>query len=128
MKTLGIKENFRVVIYPRRLGDLGGISCSDSFLYSGPDAQRNMERDYKERCEEIAAQALRHCDNMGSVSVEFDQESVCEHCGAAWTEKDNDYNGGCCEKDESLQGVKVRDIATEMGFPSLVRTEATKGE
>ncbi len=59
-----------------------------------------MERDMEARLEEIMADIKRHVDNVGSAHIEFDQEHVCEHCGSVWTEKDSNYNGGCCDKDE----------------------------
>ena len=101
MKTKGARDNFRVVVSPRRLGDFGSIRTSDDFLYGrGEEARKRIERDYQDRCEEIAADIRRHADNVGHVSVEFDQEYVCEHCGRDWTEESNTYNGGCCDKDE----------------------------
>jgi hypothetical protein len=101
MKTKGPKENFRVVIEPRGLGDFGSIRVSASFLY-GYDAaaQKRIESDMQDRCDEIAADVKRHVDNAGYVSVEFDQEDVCEHCGSRWSEESAAYNGGCCAKDE----------------------------
>lgn len=100
-KTLSRKTNFRVVVEPRGLGDLGVIRTSAEFFYgSGPEAQARIERDMEARCDEIAADIKRHADNVGSVSVEFDQEHVCEYCGSTWTEASETYNGGCCSKDE----------------------------
>lgn len=100
-KTLSNKTNFRVVVEPRSLGNFGSISASVELIYGrGPEAEKRIERDMEARCEEIMADIKRHADNVGSVYVEFDQEPICEHCGATWTEKSNTYNGGCCDKDE----------------------------
>ncbi len=99
-KILGIKDNFRVVVEPRRLGDFGSVSVSDSFF--GQNKER-IAADYLDRCEEIAAEIKRHVDNVRYVSVEFDQGHVCEHCGDRWTEESDSYNGGCCSKDEEAQ-------------------------
>lgn len=100
-KTLSNKSNFRVVVEPRGLGDLGFMRTSAEFVYGrGPDAQQRIERDMQSRCDDIAADIKRHADNVGNVYVDFDQEHVCEHCGSTWTEKSASYNGGCCSKDE----------------------------
>lgn len=105
MKTKGVRDNFRVVVHPRGLGDFGSIRVSASFFYGHTEAERKrMERDMEERCNEIAADIRRHADNVSSVSVEFDQAEVCEHCGAEWTEKSQYYNGGCCDRDEEGHG------------------------
>ena len=100
MRKEGAKMNFRVVIEPRSLGDFGSIRMSSSFLYGNTEAERKrMERDMQDRCEEIAKDVKRHVDQVRSVNVDFDQEYVCEHCGAEWTEGKSLYNGGCCDKD-----------------------------
>lgn len=100
MRKEGAKVNFRVVIDPRRLGDFGSIRLGASFLYGNTEEERKRaERDMHERCDEIASQVKRHIDNVNYVQVEFDQEYVCEHCGAEWTEGKSPYNGGCCDKD-----------------------------
>lgn len=91
------QENYRVTIEPRRLGDFGSVSVGD-WLVAQNEADR--QRLYRERCEEIAADVRRHVDNVGHVSVEFDTVATCSHCGAAWTEGSEAYNGGCCEADE----------------------------
>mgnify|MGYP007083421802 CR=1 FL=1 len=93
-------DNFSVVTYPRHLGDLGSCSVPDHFMSSSDDDRRTQ---YRERAHEVAAQIKRHVDNVGVVSVEFDTEATCEHCGAIWTEGDSKYNGGCCDKDVAEQ-------------------------
>lgn len=93
------KTNFRVVITPRDLGELGGCTLSDEMV------SRNIEQDYQERCEEIAAQAIRHIDNVRHAAVEFDEDVACSHCCLPWHEQVegdvSDYPLGiplCCEK------------------------------
>lgn len=98
MKVLGPKENFRVVINPRRLGDLGMVSVSDSFLHG--DDQARISKEYEDRCSSILEDVRRHVDNAGHSRVEFDRDSVCSFCGRVWTEESKDYNGGCCDADE----------------------------
>ena len=94
MKKLEGKSNFRVVVYPRRLGKFSCVSVPDSMVSS------DIEADYLDRCKEIADAIKRHADNVGWVDIEYDQPYVCEYCGNKWTEDSNTYNGGCCDKDE----------------------------
>lgn len=97
-RKLSRKENFRIVVEPRGLGNMGFVSMSDRMACGFDDAR--VEREYQERCEEIASQIRRHVDNVSSAYVEYDQQPICEHCGSAWTETSEIYNGGCCDKDE----------------------------
>lgn len=90
-------ENYHVVIEPRRLGDLGSVSLSDRYMCKD---EADRQRQYRERCEQIANEVRRHVAEVGSVSVACDTVAVCEHCGSQWTEDDDQYNGGCCAKDQ----------------------------
>lgn len=114
------QENFRVVIEPKGIGQFGYMSMSDSFFCKD---EYDRQRQYKERCEEIAADVKRHVDNVGSVSVESDTVHACEHCGYRWTEESSEYNGGCCDKDQEAQDERDRALtnalADELGFPSI---------
>lgn len=102
MSKAVVYENYRVVIEPRRLGDLGAISVGDSLMCSG---EADRQRQYRERCHEIAQDVRRHVENVGFVSVAFDTVGTCAHCGANWTEDDSDYNGGCCDADQEAHDV-----------------------
>lgn len=111
-KIQGPRDNFRIVVNPRSMTDFGMASFSRSFLYkSDRDGQASWEKDMIDRCNEIAADIRRHVDNVSRVSVEWDQEAVCEHCGSRWTEDSTMYNGGCCGKDEANnpEAIKVQD-------------------
>lgn len=94
MKKLERKSNFHIVVYPRRLGNLGCMRVPDSAVSS------DIESDYLDRCKEIADAIKRHADNVGETEIKYDQLYVCEHCGNQWTEDSDTYNGGCCDKDE----------------------------
>ena len=60
-----------------------------------------LARDDTRLAEEIENQICRHVDvKSRDVSVNFDYEGACEHCGSAWTEDGQSYNGGCCDEDE----------------------------
>lgn len=100
-KTKGPQENFRLVVYPRQMTDFGFVKTSRSMFYSSDaKGQKRWEEEMQERCEGIAAEIKRHVDNVGAVGIEWDEQEICEHCGAQWTEQSADYNGGCCTKDE----------------------------
>lgn len=108
-KKLGNKENFRVVIEPRGMGDFGSVRASvDLFYGSTPEEKARLSRDQQDRANEVLADVKRHVDNVGSAWVEFDQPPVCEHCGSQWTEEGADYNGGCCGKDEEAELARQR--------------------
>lgn len=107
-KTLGSRENFRIVVEPRSMTDFGFVSVGRGLVYGrDKEAQRRWERDMEERCNELIADIKRHVDNLGGVWMECDQEHVCEHCGATWTESSKTYNGGCCDKDEEAEMARL---------------------
>lgn len=54
----------------------------------------------KDTCEEILKSIRRHVDEVADVLIARDIEQVCSYCGSTWTEDNNEYNGGCCDKDE----------------------------
>jgi hypothetical protein len=64
-------------IEPRRLGDLGFASISDSMV------SRNIEADYERRCREIAA-ALREQQPHLKAEVVCDTREECSHCFREW--------------------------------------------
>lgn len=49
-------------------------------------------------CKRLEEEIKRHVDH-GGTSIEYDDTPVCEYCGYAWTEKSDEFNGGCCDKD-----------------------------
>lgn len=90
------KSNFRVVVTPRRLGDYGSIRISDNFFGNKSDEQ--IEKDYLNRCKDIADQIKRHVDDVDSVEVDYDaEEPVCSHCNLDW-DIDEDGCPTCCNK------------------------------
>lgn len=45
-----------------------------------------------------------------------ENEETCSHCGAIWTEEDANYNGGCCDSDESDAHVStIKPVGEEQG-------------
>jgi hypothetical protein len=97
-KTVAL-SNYRVEIEPRSLGDFGYMSFSDRLITPN---EKERQKEYKERCEEIVEQIKRHVDNVGGVYILCDTNNVCEFCGFEWTEEDPNYNGGCCTKDVEM--------------------------
>jgi len=90
------RTNFRVEVTPRDPGDFG---------FARIGGQTRSEEESERLCESIASDIRRHVDDLQSfgnrgVSVRWDSEMVCEHCGSGWTETDRNYNGGCCKEDE----------------------------
>jgi len=51
------------------------------------------------RSDDMVGEIKRHIDGFEGVQACYDTEYVCEHCGAAWTEESETYNGGCCAPD-----------------------------
>ncbi|MGW2209961.1 hypothetical protein [Streptomyces sp. NPDC001781] len=66
-----------VAVLPRRLGAFGFISMSDRM------ASRDVEGDYRRRCEEIAAE-LRQRPQVDEVEVKCTETHTCSHCGGVW--------------------------------------------
>lgn len=49
----------------------------------------------------LEADIKRHVD-FDDIKCLYDTKCVCEYCNADWTEDDDEYNGGCCEKDKEV--------------------------
>ncbi|MFF7142336.1 hypothetical protein ACFZB5_13945 [Streptomyces nodosus] len=112
-----------VAVLPRRLGKLGaGMSVSDSMI------SRDVEGDYRRRCEEIAAE-LRHRPQVEDVFVTCTETHTCSHCNLRWevlTAEDVAREYGqdahsaegepvCCEK-------AINEFRAERGIPALAET------
>lgn len=99
MSKIDQRTNYRVEVRPRAASDFGIASIS---------SVTRTEKETISICERIAADIRRHVDDLPSrwsdydrgVQVVWDNEPVCSHCGNAWTEKSDSYNGGCCAEDE----------------------------
>ncbi|MFF3190507.1 hypothetical protein [Streptomyces misionensis] len=96
-------EPITVAVLPRRLGSFGGfLSMSDSL------ASRDIEGDYRRRCEEIAAE-LRQRPQVAEVTVTCTETHTCSHCGLRWevlseAEANDD---GCVQDEHSIAGEPV---------------------
>lgn len=115
------RDDFRVVITPRRLGDFGWMSMSDRMASSDP------ERDMRERCEEIAAEVKRHVDNVDGIEVTFTETHTCSHCGYGWEvlTADEAADASCQQDEQSVEGEPVccdkaiAEFRTERGIPQV---------
>jgi hypothetical protein len=92
------KDNFRVVIYPRKY-----------WLFRYPKTEE--EKYYRDSCEEILDKLKENkyiMERTIDASIEFDTDDVCQYCGTKWRndgdenyDGDPNYNGGCCDADEA---------------------------
>jgi len=53
--------------------------------------------------QDVVAQIKRHVDGVSHININDDIDEVCEFCLCGWTEDNDLYNGGCCDKDETSQ-------------------------
>lgn len=88
-------QNFRVVIEPKALGNLGGVHVPTSWLYKDEAA---IEKGYRDACKDIVTEVKRHIDGVDSVYVDCDVREECEHCGWIWKPDAKGLNG-CCDKE-----------------------------
>jgi len=72
-----VAEPITVAVLPRRLGDLGWVSMGDRL------ASRDVEGDYRRRCEEIATW-VRKLPHVVEAEVKCTETDVCSLCGRAW--------------------------------------------
>lgn len=68
------------------------VTLDTRFEFKEPE-----HKDHVRRLTNLKNEIHRHCDDVDDAIVLFDATFVCEHCGAEWTEDDDDYNGGCCQ-------------------------------
>lgn len=109
-----------VAVMPRRLGDFGFGRINDSL------ASRDVEGDYRRRCEEIARE-LRHRPQVEDVTITCTETHTCSYCGLRWEVlSEAEANDNECVQDEhSIAGEPVcceRAIAefrAERGIPAL---------
>lgn len=85
------------VIHPRRLGDLGFMSMSDSL------ASRDIEGDYRKACWAIKTAMLRH-PNVTEARVVCDEEHTCSFCGSGWDVLDADSLVDLGQDEHSIVG------------------------
>lgn len=92
-----------VAVLPRRLGSLGfgTLSMGDRLV------SRDIEGDYRRRCEEIAAE-LRQRPQVAEVTVTCTETHTCSHCGLRWEVlSEAEANDGCVQDEHSIAGEPV---------------------
>jgi hypothetical protein len=99
LKPVVKHSNFRVVIEPRGLGDYGFACMSPRLIYGdGPEAEKRMEQEIRDRCQSIIDDVKRHVDGVGYVSMEHDTQEFCPFCGWNWDSAcDENSEPGCCQ-------------------------------
>lgn len=53
----------------------------------------------EDQAADLVTSIKRHVDHVAAAYAVYD--FACKSCGAKWTEKSHDYNGGCCDADEA---------------------------
>lgn len=67
-----------------------------------PEKIKARRKELLREAQLLEEQIKRHCDVTGTTSINFIYDDTCEFCGYAWTEGDNEDNGGCCIDDERV--------------------------
>lgn len=111
-----------VAVLPRRLGKLAaGMVVSDGMV------SRDVEGDYRRRCEEIAAE-LRGRPHVAEVAVACTETHFCSHCNLQWEALTaaEAADPACRQDERSVEGEPVccveaiAEFRTERGIPQLV--------
>lgn len=112
-----------VAVLPRRLGSLGfgALSMSDSLV------SRDVEGDYRRRCEEIADE-LRQRPQVDEVTVMCTETHTCSHCGLGWEvlTADEAADASTNFDEHSVEGepvcchAAIAEFRSERGIPALV--------
>ncbi|MFD3714308.1 hypothetical protein [Streptomyces sp. NPDC058677] len=109
-----------VAVLPRRLGNFGFLSVSDSL------ASRDVEGDYRRRCDEIAAE-LRQRPQVDEVTVTCTETHTCSHCRLQWEvlTADEAADDSTNQDEHSVEGepvcceAAIAEFRTERGIPQL---------
>ncbi|MCX4969359.1 hypothetical protein OHA98_41780 [Streptomyces sp. NBC_00654] len=111
-----------VAVLPRRLGSLGfgALSMSDSLV------SRDVEGDYRRRCDEIAAE-LRQRPQVDEVTVTCSETHTCSYCRLRWEvlTADEAADDSTNQDERSVEGEPVccgeaiAEFRTERGIPQL---------
>ncbi|MFD4968877.1 hypothetical protein [Streptomyces sp. NPDC058424] len=111
---------FEITVAPRPLGDFGFGTMSDSL------ASRDVDGDYRRRCEAMLAELLRK-PHVKSGRVACTETHVCSHCDLGWEvltaeeaadpayrQDEHSVEGEpvCCEK-------AIAEFRSERGIPAL---------
>ncbi|WP_405991056.1 hypothetical protein [Streptomyces sp. NBC_00986] len=109
-----------VAVLPRRLGNFGFLSVSDSL------ASRDVEGDYRRRCDEIAAD-LRRRPQVDEVTVACTETHTCSYCRLRWevltadeaADDSTNQDTHSVEGEPVCCGPAIAEFRTERGIPQL---------
>jgi hypothetical protein len=88
MSAVTRKNNIRVVVEARRLGDWGFASMS------GVGTPESREKHLLTECERIVREVNRHVEGISTAAVVCDLVTVCEFC-------ENDWADSCINETDS---------------------------
>lgn len=110
-----------VAVLPRRLGKLAaGMSVSDDMI------SRDVEGDYRRRCDDIAAE-LRRRPQVDEVTVTCTETHTCSYCRLRWEvlTADEAADDSTNQDEHSVEGepvcceAAIAEFRTERGVPQL---------
>ncbi len=77
-------------------------------------SEESLKKEMRDRCDSIVHDIKRHIDGLGSVHVDCDVKTECEHCGIEWlpagTGHLNEGCNGCCDKEIAEWEARTGDI------------------
>lgn len=111
---------FDIEIAPRRLGDLGAGSISDTL------ASRDVDGDYRRRCEELLDALLRN-RHVQTGRVTCKETHVCSHCRLRWevltadqvVDEANCLDEHCVEGEPVCCDEAIAEFRAERGIPAV---------
>jgi hypothetical protein len=117
-----VGEPFEIVVAPRRLGDLGYVSMSDSL------ASKDIDGDYRRRCEELLAE-MRKKPHVRDGRVTCTETHVCSHCDLEWEEltAEEAADDSTNQDEHSVEGepnccdAAIDEFRAERGIPAVQR-------
>jgi len=92
-------EGYSVIVFV----PVGAVGYRRTRVLSQADAKLEAEELKKAIREKL------HAFAFDTIDVEEQAAHTCDSCGEAWTEKSDDYNGGCCDADEEDEEQRKRD-------------------
>jgi hypothetical protein len=112
---------FEIEVAPKRLGDLGFVSMSDSL------ASSDVDGDYQRRCNELLAE-MKKQPHVSGGRVLCEEVHVCSLCGLGWEELTAEQ---AADPEARLDGhsvagepvccdAAIAEFRTERGIPQVV--------
>lgn len=113
---------FELEIAPQRIGDLGWVSVSDSLV------SRDVDGDYRCRCEELLAELLKR-PHVNGGRVTCTETHTCSHCHLEWEEltADEAADWSTNQDEHSVEGepvccyAAIAEFRAKRGIPQLAK-------